>query len=73
MVAKNAPERDKALKEAIRKKVLQMMQNGNCTNYRIYTDLKLNPGNVNSWLKNGDSSKVSYRNAERIMHYVMQQ
>lgn len=73
MVAKNAPERDKALKEAIRKKVLQMMQNGNCTNYRIYTDLKLNPGNVNSWLKNGDSSKVSYQNAERIMNYVMQQ
>ena len=71
LVAKNAPERDKALKEAIRKKVLLMMQDGKCTNYRIYTDLKLNPGNVNSWLKNGDSSKVSYKNAERIMNYVM--
>ena len=35
-------------------------------------ELKLNPGNVNSWLKNGDSSKVSYRNAERILNYVMQ-
>ena len=72
LVAKKAPERDKALKEAIRKKVLQSMQASNCTNYRIYTDLKLNPGNVNSWLKNGDSSKVSYKNAERIMNYVMQ-
>lgn len=71
-VAKAAPERDRELKDAIRKKVLQMMQAGGCTNYRIYTDLKLNPGNVNSWLKNGDSSKVSYRNAERIMTYVMQ-
>ena len=55
------------------KKVLQVLQNGSCTNYRIYTDLKLNPGNVNSWLKNGDSSKVSYRNAERILNYVMRQ
>ena len=64
LVAKKAPERDKALKEAIRKKVLQTMQASNCTNYRIYTDLKLNPGNV--------SSKVSYKNAERIMNYVMQ-
>ena len=72
LVAKNAPERDKALKDAIRKKVLQKMQVGSCTNYRIYTDLKLNPGNVNSWLKNGDSSKVSCRNAERILNYVMQ-
>lgn len=72
LVAKNATKRDKALKEAIRKKVLQRMQTGNCTSYRICTDLKLNPGNVNCWLKNGDSSKVSYRNAERILNYVMQ-
>ena len=71
VVAKNAPERDAALKEAIRKKVLQVLQNSSCTNYRIYTDLKLNPGNVNSWLKNGDSSKVSYKSAERILNYVM--
>ena len=70
-VAKNAPEREKALKEAIRKKVLQQIQTGKYTNYRIYTDLKLNPGNINCWLKYGDSSKVSYRNAERIMNYVM--
>ena len=72
LVAKNAPERDKELKEAIRKKVLQRLQTGNCTCCRICTDLKLNPGNVNCWLKNGDSSKVSYRNAERILNYVMQ-
>lgn len=72
LVAKNAPERDQELKDAIRKKVLQLMQARNCTNYRIYTDLKLNPGNVNSWLKNGESSKVSCRNAERILNYVMQ-
>lgn len=71
-VAKAAPERERELKDAIRKKVLQMMQAGGCSNYRIYTDLKLNPGNVNSWLKNGDSSKVSYQNAKRIMYYVMQ-
>lgn len=70
-VEKNAPDREKALKEAIRKKVLQQIRAGKCTNYRIYTDLKLNPGNINCWLKYGDSSKVSYRNAERIMNYVM--
>ena len=27
--------------------------------YRLYTDLKLNPGNVNAWLKHNDSSKMS--------------
>ena len=71
-VAKSAPDRERELKDAIRKKVLQMMKTGGYSKYRIYTDLKLNPGNVNSWLKNGDSNKVSYQNAERIMNYVMQ-
>ena len=29
-------------------------------------------GNINSWLKNGDGSKVSYQTASRIITYVMQ-
>ena len=32
--------------------------------------LKLNPGNVNSWLKNGNSAKVSFKTAEKILDYV---
>lgn len=71
LVARNAPDRDKALKESIRKKVLQIQAKNRCTNYRIYTDLKLNPGNVNAWLKHGNSEMVSYRTAERIMEYVL--
>ena len=70
-IAKQAPERDMELKKAMREKVLQMMASSRCTKYRIYTDLKLNPGNVNSWLKNGDGTKVSYKSAKLIMDYVM--
>ncbi|MBQ7161753.1 MAG: hypothetical protein IJR90_08605 [Clostridia bacterium] len=70
LTAKNAAVRDKDLKEAIRKKVIQLKKCGNCSNYRIYTDLKLNPGNVNSWLKNGDGRKISCKNAELILDYV---
>ena len=70
-VALKTPERDEALKDAIRKKVLAVQAKNHCTNYRIYTDLKLNPGNVNAWLKNGNGDKVSYRTAERIMEFVM--
>lgn len=35
--------------------------------YRLYTDLKLNPGNVNAWLKHNDSSKMSLDCARQIV------
>ena len=72
LAARDAPKRDEALKAAMRTKVLRLQADKNCSNYRVYTDLKLNPGNINSWLKNGDCTKVSYQTAERVMNYVMQ-
>ena len=72
LVARDAPKRDNDLKGAMRKKILRVQAEKNCSNYRVYTDLKLNPGNINSWLKNGDSTKVSYQTAERVMDYVLQ-
>lgn len=72
LVARDAPKRDEALKAAVRNKVLRLQEEKKCSNYRIYTDLKLNPGNINSWLKNGDCTKVSYHTAERVMNYVLQ-
>lgn len=72
LVARDAPKRDDDLKGAMRKKILQLQAEKKCSNYRVYTDLKLNPGNINSWLKNGDSAKVSYQTAERVMDYVLQ-
>ena len=72
LVARDAPKRDDNLKIAMRKKILSIQKEKNCSNYRVYTDLHLNPGNINSWLKNGDSTKVSYQTAEKIMNYVLQ-
>ena len=71
LVARDAPKRDVDLKDAMRNKILRVQAEKKCSNYRVYTDLKLNPGNINSWLKNGDSSKVSYQTAERVMEYVL--
>lgn len=72
LVARDAPKRDDDLKGAMRKKILSIQKEKNCSNYRVYTDLHLNPGNINSWLKNGDSTKVSYQTAERVMNYLLQ-
>ena len=40
------------------------------SNYRIYTDLHLNPGNLNAWLKSGDPSKVSVDTAVEVLRYL---
>lgn len=71
-VRRNRPQNDDALEAAMREKILQLQKAKSCSNYRLYRDLKLNTGNINSWLKNGDSSKVSYQTAQRIITYVIQ-
>ena len=71
LVARNASLHDYVLKSTMREKIIQLQKANSCTNYRIYSDLKLNPGNINSWLRNGDSRKVSYQTARMIMEYVL--
>ena len=72
LVRRDRPRNEDHLKAAMREKIIRLQKAKNCSNYRLYKDLKLNPGNINSWLKNGDGSKVSYHTAERIISYVMQ-
>ena len=59
---------DNDTKEMIHRRVLELQQK--LTNYRLYKDLKLNPGNVNAWLKHNDSSKISLDCARQIYKYA---
>ena len=61
LAARDAPKRDNDLKGAMRKKILSIQKEKHCSNYRVYTDLHLNPGNINSWLKNGDCTICTSR------------
>ena len=67
---KNRLQADNHTKELIRNKVKRLQEKNGVTNYRIYTDLRLNPGNLNAWLKYGDCDKVSLNTARMILHYV---
>ena len=67
---KNRNKTDNDTKELMRKKVKRLQNETGVTNYRIYTDLKLNPGNLNAWLKHGDSEKVSLDTARQTLRYV---
>lgn len=57
-------------KELMRKKIRQLQEKYGVSNYRVYTDLGLNAGNLNAWLKNGESSKVSLETARRTLRYL---
>ena len=67
---KNRGQADEYTKELMWQKVKRLQEKNGVTNYRIYTDLKLNPGNLNAWLKHGNSDKVSLETARRTLRYV---
>ena len=58
-------------KTLIRKNVLKMMNQKGITKYRIYKDLSLNAGNINDYLTNSNSSKVSMNTAKKIYNYCL--
>ena len=67
---KNRGQADEHTKELMRQKVKRLQEKKGVTNYRIYTDLKLNPGNLNAWLKHGDGDKVSLETARKALRYL---
>ena len=69
---KNRVHTEADTKELMRKKLLRLQEKHGVSKYRIYTDLQLNPGNVNAWLKHGNSEKVSLNNARMMLRYVEQ-
>ena len=70
MSRRNRLQADNHTKELMRQKVKRLQEKNGVTNYRIYTDLKLNPGNLNAWLKHGDADKVSLDTARMTLRYV---
>lgn len=61
---------DEEFKKKIRNRIIEIQADKKISNYRIYTDLSMNPGNVNSFLKNGDCRKLSLDAVRRIWKYV---
>lgn len=61
---------DKDIKAKIREQILALQKEKNVSNYHIYNSLNLNHGNINAFLKNNDTSKLSLETAKRIMYFV---
>jgi len=67
---KNEKQRDDHTKFLMRNRIVQMQREKGISTYRIYTDLRLNHGNINSYIKHGDCSKLSLESARNVMHYL---
>ncbi len=67
---KNSHYTDDLTKEMMRSKILHLQNQRGVTNYRLYTDLKMNPGNLNAWLKHGNGNKISLDNARTVLQYL---
>lgn len=70
LVRTNRIKNEEHTKMLMLPRIKEMQQKKHITNYRIYTDLHLNPGNVNDFLTNGNASKLSLKTAEMIFEYV---
>ena len=69
---KNAKNNDDMLKERMQKRIVELKDEKGISNYRIYKELNLNPGNVNAFLKNADVSKVGLNTVRRMLAFVNQ-
>ena len=57
-------------KNLYHKIIMQTKNEKNISNYRIYTDLNLNQGNTNDYLRNKRFEKLSLDNIKKIANYV---
>ena len=67
---KNTKQNDDKLKVLMQKKIVEVQMKKGISNYRIYKALNLNPGNVNAFLKNADTSKVGLDTVRNILVFV---
>ena len=67
---KNRKQNEDKIKLLMQRRIVEVQEEKGITNYRIYKALNLNPGNVNAFLKNGDTGKVGLDTVRRMLTYV---
>jgi len=58
------------MKELLYARIRQLQEDKGISNYRLYTGLKLNPSNVNAFLKTGNPRKISQGIANKLLSYL---
>ena len=68
-VANNA-QNENHLKLLMREYIVQLQREKGISTYRIYTDLKINHGNMNAYIKHGNCANVGLETVRRIIAYL---
>lgn len=63
-------DNENRIKRMMHDRIVQLQREKDISNYAIYKTLKLNPGNTNAFLKNGEVSKLSLDIVRRILEFV---
>jgi hypothetical protein len=58
---------DDHTKALLQKRIRDLQKENHISNYRLYRELNLNPGNANAYLKHGDPGKVSLETARKLL------
>ena len=61
---------DNNVEKYVSKKICEVKQQKCITNYRIYKELNLNAGNVNSFLKYGNTDKLSVETVRKVLTFI---
>lgn len=61
---------DMYTKELMWNKIAKLKSEKSISNYRLYTDLNLNHGNLNDFVKNKRFSKLSLVNTKKVLNYL---
>lgn len=70
LVKRNKHVRDNKTKLLMCEQIQKLQKKKSFSTYRLYTDLGMNHGNVNAFLKHSDVSKVSLNAARTMLHYA---
>lgn len=66
----NRHNNETKIKNIMYRKICEVKQQKSITNYRIYKNLNLNPGNVNAFLKYGDTDKLSIETVRKVLSFI---
>ena len=70
LVIRNKVQNENHTKLLMHNRILKLQKEKRVSTYRIFTDLNLNHGNVNAFLKHGDCSKLSLAKVRSTLEYL---
>jgi hypothetical protein len=70
VIRRDISKTDNHTKQLMHARIVKLQESKNVSNYRLYSDLKMNGANINAFLKHKATAKVSLDNLRKILNYL---